>query len=59
MSGKQLIKRLNKEGWKLDRVIGSHHIMVKDNKTLSFPTHSNKDLSKGLLHSLMKQGGLK
>lgn len=59
MSGKQLIKLLNKEGWKLDRVIGSHYIMVKDEKTLSIPVHSNKDLSKGLLHSLMKQGGLK
>ncbi|MBF0541111.1 MAG: type II toxin-antitoxin system HicA family toxin [Nitrospirae bacterium] len=59
MSGKQLIKLLYKEGWKLDRVIGSHYIMVKDEKTLSVPVHSNKDLSKGLLHSLMKQGGLK
>jgi predicted RNA binding protein YcfA (HicA-like mRNA interferase family) len=33
--------------------------MVKEDKTLSVPVHGNKDLGKGLLHALMKQGGLK
>ncbi|HDZ61719.1 MAG TPA: type II toxin-antitoxin system HicA family toxin [Nitrospirae bacterium] len=59
MSGKQLIKLLKDKGWILDRIEGSHHIMVKRNKTLSVPVHGNKDLGKGLLHALMKQGGLK
>lgn len=59
MSGKQLIKLLKDKGWILDRIEGSHHIMVKGDKTLSVPVHSNKDLGKGLLHALMKQGGLK
>lgn len=59
MSGKQLIKLLKGKGWILDRIEGSHHIMVKGNKTLSVPVHKSKDLGKGLLHALMKQGGLK
>jgi predicted RNA binding protein YcfA (HicA-like mRNA interferase family) len=59
VSGKQLIKLLQEKGWLVDRIEGSHHILVKGNKTLSVPVHSSKDLGKGLLHALMKQGGLK
>jgi predicted RNA binding protein YcfA (HicA-like mRNA interferase family) len=46
MSGKQLIKLLKDKGWILDRLEGSHHIMVKGDKTLSVPVHKNKDLGK-------------
>jgi len=59
MSGKELVKLLMKEGWKLDRTEGSHHILMKKDKTLSVPVHGKKDLGKGLLHALMKQGGLR
>ena len=59
MTGKQLIKLLQEMGWRLDRIEGSHHILAKGDKTLSVPVHSSKDLGKGLLHALMKQGGLK
>jgi predicted RNA binding protein YcfA (HicA-like mRNA interferase family) len=53
MSGRQLIKLLQEKGWHPDRVEGSHHILVKGNKTLSVPVHSSKDLGKGLLHALI------
>jgi len=59
VSGKQLIKLLQEKGWLVDRIEGSHHILVKDSKTLSVPVHGSKDLGKGLLHALMRQGGLK
>ena len=59
MTGRQLIKLLKAKGWEQDRVAGSHHIMIKGKKTLSVPVHGNKDLGKGLLYALMKQGGLK
>ena len=59
MTGKALIKLLKDNGWKLDRIQGSHHIMIKGNKTLSIPVHGSKDLGKGLLHALLKQGDLK
>jgi predicted RNA binding protein YcfA (HicA-like mRNA interferase family) len=59
MTGKELIKLLKENGWQLDRVEGSHYILIKSNRTLSVPVHGKKDLGKGLLHALMKQGGLK
>lgn len=59
VSGRQLIKLLQEKGWHLDRIEGSHHILIKGNKTLSVPVHGSKDLGKGLLHVLMRQGGLK
>jgi predicted RNA binding protein YcfA (HicA-like mRNA interferase family) len=59
VTGKQLIKLLQQNGWRLDKVEGSHHILTKGDRTLSVPVHGSKDLVKGLLHALMKQGGLK
>ena len=59
MTGKELIKLLKDNGWRLDRIQGSHHIMIKGKNTLSVPVHANKELGKGLLHALMKQGNLK
>jgi len=59
MTGKEFVKLLKKEGWELDRINGSHHIMIKGKLTLSVPVHSNKDLPSGLLNRLMKDGGLK
>jgi predicted RNA binding protein YcfA (HicA-like mRNA interferase family) len=59
MSGKDLVKRLEKAGWILDRISSSHHIMVKGSKTISVPVHGNRDLPTGTLHSLLKEAGLK
>ena len=39
MKGKELIKLLKKEGWKLDRINGSHHIMEKEGKVVFAPVH--------------------
>ena len=58
MTGKELVKLLKKDGWTLDRIKGSHHIMIKGTMTLSVPVHGNKDLPAGILHRLMKDGGL-
>ncbi len=59
MTGKELIKLLKSNGWELDRVKGSHHIMIKGKDTLSVPVHGNKDLPTGILKKLLKAGGLK
>jgi predicted RNA binding protein YcfA (HicA-like mRNA interferase family) len=58
MTGTELVALLKKKGWQVDRIKGSHHIMMKGSKTLSVPVHGKKDLGKGLLRALMKQGGL-
>ena len=59
MTGREVIKLLEKNGWLLDRIRGSHHIMIKADKTLSVPVHGSKDMGKGLLNKLLKEGGVK
>ena len=59
MTGKELIKLLQQQGWILDRIQGSHHILVREDRTLSIPVRGSSDLKKGSLNALMKQGGLK
>lgn len=58
MSGKELVKLLIKNGWSIDRIHGSHYIMVKGNQMLSVPVHGNKPLGAGILKVLLKQAGL-
>ena len=59
LSGKQIIKLLKKMGWKIIRIQGSHHILVKGGKRVSVPVHGNKSLAKGTEAAIIKQTGLK
>jgi predicted RNA binding protein YcfA (HicA-like mRNA interferase family) len=56
ISGKDFCKLLEKKGWVLARINGSHHIYTKQGTVyrVSVPVHKNKDLKLGLLRSLMK-----
>ncbi|QDZ39646.1 type II toxin-antitoxin system HicA family toxin [Euhalothece natronophila Z-M001] len=60
ISGKEFAKILEKHGWHLLRVKGSHHIYCKPGQTtrISVPIHGNKDLKLGLLRYFMKQASL-
>lgn len=60
MTGKQLRKLLEENGWCLDRISGSHHIMIREgNRSVPIPVHGNSDLPKGLLKAILKQAGIK
>jgi len=59
VTGKELVKLLKTKGWVLARIEGSHHILVRGTKTISGPVHGKKDLKKGTLEALRKQGELK
>lgn len=50
-----MLKWALKNGWDLDRVKGSHHILKKNGKTVVIPVHGNEDLDKGIERSLKKQ----
>lgn len=52
--GKDLVKEFERDGWQLDRVSGSHHIMRKGDKTVSIPVHGAKELGTGLEKKLRK-----
>lgn len=47
MKDKELLSLLQKNGWVVDRINGSHHILVKDNQTISLPC-TGRDMKKGL-----------
>jgi predicted RNA binding protein YcfA (HicA-like mRNA interferase family) len=56
ISGKQLCKIVEKRGWVLERITGSHYIYKnpQDPKIISIPVHRNQDLKIGTLKALMK-----
>ena len=60
VSGKAFVKAAAALGWRLDRIKGSHHIMIKEGEDsiLTIPVHANKPLKVGLLKALMKQSAL-
>ena len=58
MKDKELLSLLKKNGWKVDRVTGSHHILTRGDETLSLPVHG-KDMKKGLEIAILKKAGLK
>ncbi|MCT7985411.1 type II toxin-antitoxin system HicA family toxin [Laspinema sp. A4] len=60
ISGKQLSKIVEKKGWVLQRITGSHYIYnnPEEQKILSIPVHSNQDLKIGTLKALMKVANL-
>ena len=60
VNSKDLIKRLEAEGWVLRGTKGSHHIFVHPARSghICVP-HPKKDLGLGLVQKLLKQAGLK
>jgi predicted RNA binding protein YcfA (HicA-like mRNA interferase family) len=60
MNSAAIIKQLEKAGWVLRGVKGSHHIYTHPKKSghITVP-HPKKDLGTGLANKLLKQAGLK
>ena len=60
-SGRQICKALERKGWVLDRVRGSHHIYKKLGRpgTIPVPVHGNKTLKPKTQQSIMKSAGLR
>ena len=60
VSGKELARLLERHGWTLLRIQGSHHIYGKRGNIarISVPIHGNKPLKIGLLKHLLKMADL-
>lgn len=56
ISGKQLCRVLERKGWELKTIKGSHHVYMVEGRTerISVPVHGNKDMKMGLLKAIMK-----
>ena len=59
MSGKEVIAKLKAAGWKVDRIVGSHFVMVKAGRAVPVPVHGSRDLGAGLLAAIQRQSGVK
>lgn len=57
-SGAEAVKKFRRAGWIVDRQVGSHVMLVRENYpyTLSIPQH--KELGIGLLRSLIREAAL-
>lgn len=60
VSGRHLCKVLEKHGWALQRIHGSHHIYARSGNAviLTVPVHGNRYLKRGLLRQLMRDAAL-
>lgn len=60
VSGREFARIIERRGWTLLRVSGSHHIYGKSASIvrLSIPIHGNKPLKTGLLRHLAKLADL-
>jgi predicted RNA binding protein YcfA (HicA-like mRNA interferase family) len=60
ISGKEFYRILERNGWSLSRINGSHHIYLKAGSTarISVPVHGARALKRGLLLKLAKDAGV-
>lgn len=59
-NSRDIKRRLEQDGWVLDRIKGSHHIFrdPRSGQVIVLP-HPRKDLGPGLLHAIYRQAGWK
>ncbi len=60
ISGRRMCRALERRGWRLDRISGSHHVYEHpiSGRSVSVPVHGNADLKPGTQRGIMKVAGL-
>ena len=61
VNGRRAIRALQRAGFVIDRIAGSHHLLVHpDNSrhTVTVPVHGAHDLKSGTLRSIIRQAGM-
>ena len=60
MKHKEIVKRIEQDGWYLKRTKGSHQIYKHPTKTgtVVVAYHGAKDIAEGTVKSILKQAGL-
>jgi predicted RNA binding protein YcfA (HicA-like mRNA interferase family) len=60
VSGREFARMIERRGWRLLRIAGSHHVYGKPGSIvrLSIPIHGNRPLKTGLLRHLAKLADL-
>jgi predicted RNA binding protein YcfA (HicA-like mRNA interferase family) len=61
VNGKRVIQVLTRTGFVVNRIVGSHHVLVYPGdltRTVTVPVHAGRDLKPGTLRSIIRQTGL-
>ena len=57
--GERIVQALEKAGFKLARVSGSHHIMRHpDGRGTTVPVHKGRDVAKGTVRGILSDTGM-
>jgi predicted RNA binding protein YcfA (HicA-like mRNA interferase family) len=60
VSGARVVRALTRAGFVLDRIVGSHHVLVhpgNPSRTVTVPVHAGRDLKPGTLRAIIRQTG--
>jgi len=59
LRGERAVRALEKAGFKVARVAGSHHIMRhSDGRGTTVPVHPGRDVAKGTLRAILADAGM-
>ncbi|WP_306120388.1 MULTISPECIES: type II toxin-antitoxin system HicA family toxin [unclassified Roseitalea] len=61
VSGKRVVRALQKHGFEVRRISGSHHLLRHPGppvRNVTVPVHGNKPLKRATLASIIRQAGL-
>jgi predicted RNA binding protein YcfA (HicA-like mRNA interferase family) len=61
VNGKRVVQALTRGGFLVDRIVGSHHVLVYPDdptRTVTVPVHAGRDLKPGTVRSIIRQAGL-
>jgi predicted RNA binding protein YcfA (HicA-like mRNA interferase family) len=61
VTGQRVVRALERAGFVVDRIVGSHHVLEypgDPTRTVVVPCHSGRDLKLGTLRGIIRQAGL-
>ena len=58
VSGREVVRAFEKDGWIMVRQRGSHMILVKDGRIASLSVPDHREVARGTLRSLIRSSGL-
>lgn len=60
VTGKQLVKILEAQGWYVKRIRGSHHVLRHPSipDAIPVPIHGNQAIKKGTLGNILRTAGI-
>lgn len=58
LSGAEVVKVFQRDGWRIDRQRGSHIVLIKSGHLASLSVPQHKEVAPGTLRSLIRAAGM-